>query len=539
MTAPDHKNLAEAFARELPTRLKELQILWRGPERGTQASLQRIQQIAHNLAGAGAAHSYLTLAEVALQVEDCIAGMLENFGHNDSARQQTLYQHLNALGALLAHPQQQAQALPVREPVQSGSEAASRRIVIVDDDVHYARFLAAEIAHFGFTVDHLASIEEFPPYLATHTPDLIIMDVMFPEGPNGPQVIEQLRHIPNNLAPVIFISGRDSLDSRLAAIRAGGHAFFRKPFQVIDLLDTVDHVLGLERRAPYRVLIVEDAASLARLYAATLEAAGMLTEVLTQPLTLLTVLDRFRPDLILMDIYMPDVNGVELAQVIQQHRRYFGIPIIFLSAERDLAKQLLALGQGGDNFLTKPVDPDNLVRAVSIRARHYQSLRALMLKDSLTGLLNHSRLLEQLDHEIERASRRGSPLSVALIDIDHLKMVNERCGHVVGDHVIVSLGRLLRERLRATDIIGRYSGEEFLLILPDTVLSDAMNVVDDLRNRFAALHQHAKETVFQVTFSAGIAEFIASQAVDRNIVERADCALQAAKAAGRNCLRTP
>ncbi len=537
MISPDKNMLITDFAQELPARLKELQTLWQGHERGTQASLLRIKTIAHELSSLGAAHGYLALAEVATLVEDNVGSMLENFGHNDSARQHALYQHLNALGAMLARPQPDKPLVP-GVPMASGADPLARRIAIVDSDADFAQFLAAEIAHFGFAVDHLASAQDFRAYLATHTPDLVVMDMLRPENQKGLQVVEQSYLAPGNSTPVIFISAHDSLESRLAAIRAGGHAFFRKPFKVTDLLDTVDHVLGLERRAPYRVLIVEDAPSLARLYASTLTGAGMITEVLTQPMALLSALDRFCPDLILMDIYMPEVNGIELAQVIQQHRSYLGVPVIFLSAERDPAKQLLALGQGGDNFLTKPVEPDNLIKAVTIRAKHYQSLRALMLKDSLTGLLNHARLLEQLDHEIDRATRRGSPLSVGLIDIDHFKMVNDRWGHVVGDNVIVSLARLLRERLRVVDIIGRYGGEEFLVVLPDTALADAVRVLDDLRTRFAALHQHARESVFQVSFSAGVVEFCPAQGVDRNIVEQADSALYSAKRAGRNCVFT-
>lgn len=535
MIAPDRDILAAAFAGELPARLKELQHLWQGRERGTQASLQRIGRIAHELSSVGAAHGYVALAEVAALVESSVGAMLENFGHNDSARQHALYQHLNALGAMLVHPHQNKPLLPPLPEVLNGGGLV-RRIVIVDNDAGFAQALATEMINFGFTVEHRNSLQDLSAYLATTTPDLIVMDMMLPEHKAGLQVVERMARAQGRSVPIIFISAQDSLESRLAAIRAGGHAFFRKPFKVTDLLDMVDHVLGLERRAPYRVLIVEDAASLAQLYAGTLTGAGMIAEVLTQPMALLSTLDRFCPDLILMDIYMPEVSGVELAQVIQQHRSYLGVPIIFLSAERDPAKQLLALGQGGDNFLTKPVDPDNLVKAVTIRAKHYQSLRALMLKDSLTGLLNHARLLEQLDHEIDRATRRGSPLSVALIDIDHFKMVNDRWGHVVGDNVIVSLARLLRERLRVVDIVGRYGGEEFLVILPDTALTDASHVLEDLRTRFAALHQHAREAVFQVTFSAGLVEFSPARGVDRNIVEQADTALYSAKRAGRNRL---
>ena len=531
MSADDRNALARQFEQDLPLRLKELQKLWQGPDRGTQASLLRIRGIVHNLAGSAATYGYQTLASAATLVEDSAEALLAHFGFNDNGQQQRFVQQLNALGLLLANPRQDT-PLPERPPAVR-IEPGSRRIVIVDDDVAFCRYLAAEIAHFGFTVDQLHSLDDFPAYLIDHRPDAIVMDVIFPGAPKGPQVVEQVRQSIQESAPVIFISARDDLETRLAAIRAGGQAFFHKPFATTDLLDTLDQLLGLERGAPLRVLIVEDASSLALLYANTLNEAGMIAEVLGRPRDLLPTLKEFRPDLILMDIYMPEASGVELAQIIQQHRNFVGIPIIFLSAERDPAKQLAALGHGGDNFLTKPVAPEQLIKAVSIRARHYQTLRTLMQKDSLTGLLNHSRVLEQLEHESERARRQGGPLSVVLIDLDQFKAINDRWGHVAGDRVIVSLARLLRERLRRVDIIGRYGGEEFIVVLPDTPAEAAERIVDDLRQRFAAIHHHVGDQRFQATFSAGIAEF-APAGRQASLVERADAALYAAKHGGRN-----
>lgn len=535
MTRDTPESLTREFASELPRYLEELQTAWQGPTRGTQVAMQHIQRIAHNLVGSAGAYGFPQLAEAAAQVVQTADQLLANFGQSGSHLQERLHEQLNALGVQLANPLPSPTRQSPRPPRDRGLEAQrSKRIVVVDDDLAFSRLLASEMLHFGFQVDCLDSLTALPAYLAATPPDLIVMDVRFPEGPNaGPQAIETLNPAVNGKIPVIFISAADNITSRLSAVRANGQAFFVKPFDVTEFIDAIERLLDLEQKPAYRILVVEDAASLSRLYASTLEAAGMIASVVNRPLEVLEVMENFHPDLILMDIYMPEVSGIELARIIQQHRAYLGVPLVFLSAERDPAKQLAALGHGGDNFLVKPIDPTELVKAVSVRAGHYQTMRALMLKDSMTGLLNHSRLLEQLDHELRRAARLGNTLSVAMIDIDHFKSVNDAWGHAVGDHVILTLARLLRERLRSTDIVGRYGGEEFLVVMPDTEPDNAWQVIETLRQSFEKIPMHAGGACFNVTFSAGLAT-AALESQDRKIVEKADAALYEAKRTGRN-----
>lgn len=525
--------LVSAFESELPRYLSELQEAWQGPRRGTRDAMVKIQEIAHKLSGSAGAYGYLGLADAAVAVAATAAEVLSHFGQGHNQIQQRLFGQLNALGAHLA--------MPVRVDGGLGSLAGPardrqrvRHVVLVDDDVAYARLLQAEMRHFGFEVDTLTDLTGLTRYLDQQQPDLIVMDVSFPEGQvAGPKAVQSIRAHAHGRVPVIFISARDTIGSRLAAVRAGGEAFFVKPFDVAELMDAIDRILGGGEQAAYRIMVVDDAASLARLYASTLEQAGMIAQVVSNPLEVLEAMESFHPDLLLMDIYMPEISGVELARIIQQHRSYLGVPIVFLSAERDPVKQLEALGQGGDNFLTKPIEGAELVKAVSIRAHHYQTLRALMLKDSLTGLLNHSRVLEQLDHELRRATRLNQPLSVAMIDIDHFKSINDTWGHPVGDNVILTLARLLRERLRVSDVVGRYGGEEFMVVMPEAGLEDARRVIDSLRESFARISHRVGDKDFTVSFSAGVAQ-ITPQCVDRALMEKADQALYQAKHSGRN-----
>jgi response regulator receiver modulated diguanylate cyclase len=186
---------------------------------------------------------------------------------------------------------------------------------------------------------------------------------------------------------------------------------------------------------PYTVLIVDDSPLMAEVYALALRTAGMHVVPTTDPMQVSNLLAELQPDLILLDMYMPDCNGQELAAVIRQQPEYHSIPIVFLSGETDRAAQLAALARGGDDFLTKPINLDHLVAAVSSRIQRARTMRSLMVRDSLTGLFNHSVTHELLMREIARAQRLSQPLSVILIDIDHFKQVNDQYGHQVGDRV--------------------------------------------------------------------------------------------------------
>lgn len=186
----------------------------------------------------------------------------------------------------------------------------------------------------------------------------------------------------------------------------------------------------------YRILILDDSQSLAEFYSLILKQADMITRAITKPLDLLKELETFQPDLILMDIYMPECSGLELAMLLRKDRRYTKIPIIFLSTEDDKNKKLAAISLGGDDFLTKPVSPQDLVSAVRSRSNRASILNYYMTTDSLTGLLNHSSVLNRLNIEISRATQQKSSLSFVMIDIDNFKLINDTYGHPFGDAVI-------------------------------------------------------------------------------------------------------
>jgi diguanylate cyclase (GGDEF)-like protein len=165
--------------------------------------------------------------------------------------------------------------------------------------------------------------------------------------------------------------------------------------------------------------------------------------------------------------------------------------------------------------------------------RRSRVLRSFMVRDSLTGLLNHTTIKAQLDVQLARVKRLGGKLAFAMLDIDHFKSVNDTYGHPTGDRVIRSLSRLLQQRLRTSDVVGRYGGEEFAVIFNDTDGATAVKVLDEIRHDFGLIRHRHEKGEFSVTISAGVSGF---PAIDDPAVmnEAADKALYEAKHGGRN-----
>jgi diguanylate cyclase (GGDEF)-like protein len=266
-----------------------------------------------------------------------------------------------------------------------------------------------------------------------------------------------------------------------------------------------------------------------------LEEAGIQTMILNDPANLIETIKVFNPDLVLMDLYFPTCTGVELAGVIRQQNAYLGIPILFLSIEKEVSEHLLAYQIGADDFLTKPINPNHFVPLVTQKIRRFRQLRDLMLHDSLTGAFNHTSIKNMMDTEIARSTREGQDMVIAMLDIDWFKRVNDTYGHPAGDRVLRDLSHLLHRRLRHTDYVGRYGGEEFMIVLGNIDKETANTLLNTIREHFAHIIHEEADTQFRVTFSAGLAQ-LSDFSDGSQLISAADEALYRAKEAGRNCI---
>ena len=434
-----------------------------------------------------------------------------------------LMQRLSRTGLRHGDHLDQTSLPPLRKP-----------IYVMLQDHERAERLAKQLEFFGLSALSLDNIAAFHATMAERYPAAIVMDVDFCGPGEGLILAAKVQDGLEQKLPLLFFSQNETdTPTRLAAVRAGGQEFLTGTLDASSLLEKIEVLTCVAQYEPYKVLIIDDSRAQATHTERLLNSAGIITRTLIDPIQAMAELAEFQPDLIILDMYMPGCTGTELAKVIRHNDRYVSVPIIYLSAEDDLDKQLDAMSEGGDDFLTKPIKPRHLITTVRNRAARARSLKARMVRDSLTGLYNHTHILQLLEDCSFRARREGKPLSFAMLDIDHFKRVNDSHGHPMGDRVIKSLALFLKQRLRKTDYIGRYGGEEFAIVMPDTDLHNAHRVLDEIRQRFAEIHYPAQPVDLSCTFSAGVMELYEG-ADSLMLASLADDALYQAKDAGRN-----
>lgn len=540
------QRLRATFVDDLPRRLDAIHSLWTSLTASGVAAddVEELHRVLHNLKGTASSFGFVELANAADSAEACVIAELDSGSGVLNSRCVSLVgDSLTALRvqaevllkASWGETWNGSAAFSMQGDAQASDSQASRDLVYVcDDDPVLLQKVTSQIACFGYQCHGFSTTAALRSAVLERRPNALVMDIHFPDGSlEGTHALTALHAELGARVPTIFLSGRTDYEARIRAVRAGGQAFLSKPADSLDLISAIDRLSGKKQPGPYRIFIVDDEPGVASYHALLLQEAGMLTFELCNPALILAALEEFRPDLVLMDMYLPQCNGRELAALIRQLPEYVSIPIIYLSSELDHRKQFSALRIGAEGFLTKPVNVEQLIESVSVRAERMRVLRGMMARDSLTGLLNHSETTRALGSAVSAATRTGEILCFVMLDVDHFKHVNDTHGHPTGDQVLLALSRLLQQRLRVSDTVGRYGGEEFALVLRGLDLAQAGELVDRLRVAFSQIVFHTANGDFSCTFSAGVTAVSSLDSLT-SVRDAADKALYAAKGAGRN-----
>jgi len=283
-----------------------------------------------------------------------------------------------------------------------------------------------------------------------------------------------------------------------------------------------------------KILLADDDASLRELLKARLEANGYEVLLAAGGKEALQIVSAKKPDLILLDIMMPDMSGEEVMRKISTDGEVGFIPVIFITA-RDTKVKGLELG--AMDYVQKPFDSDELLARIRVQLRIKElrdALTHLSITDYLTGCHNRRHALAVLEAEIKKSKRYGIALSCVMMDVNEFKMLNDTHGHDFGDVVLKGVAELLRKTVRDVDIVSRYGGDEFLLVLPNTAAESARALCERIAATFSAHQFQNGRIVKKVSLSMGVASVADKRAKDaESLIKLADTALYEHKRTGR------
>jgi diguanylate cyclase (GGDEF)-like protein len=423
-------------------------------------------------------------------------------------------------------------ASPARRfPVPAAVDGEGPMLLIVDEDRDTAERLAMEASARGMRTTVVHGGPGAVAALRHARPDAALLDISVAGG------MELLRALSDRFPPVpaVVFTRSDAFTDRVEVARLGGRGFLRKPLAPARAIDAVEPLLRPDHRGEAAVLAVDDDPAVLEAVRLVLEPHGIRVDTLDQTERFWDALEASAPDVVLLDVDMPSVNGLELCRVLRNDPRWKSVPIVFLTSRSDPTTVQEVFAAGADDFVTKPFVGPELGARIQNRLERVRMQRALAETDALTGVLNRRGSEEVLERFLRLAAGQGDPLAVAVVDLDCFKGINDRCGHAVGDEVLARVARVLQKRFRSQDVVARWGGEEFVVGMYGMDRSDG---VQRLAEALEVLREEEFTApdgeTFNVTFSAGVSEFPADGRELLSLYRAADGAMYAAKDAGRD-----
>jgi diguanylate cyclase (GGDEF)-like protein len=536
-------SLQQTYLTRLKDRVVELQrveaILMNG--RLPQHEIALLYHLAHNFAGSGKTFGYPDISRSARMLHQAL--QFQDHARREPGKRETAFMlitesfhyFLQSCRDALDHASETIEPGIRKTAIYDVDAVRTKSIALITTRRTEFAELLRQLQHFGYETLCYETMSGLTQAAITQAPYAVLLDKPQVEG-------DFCLADPGNLAggdtriPVIMLSPATDFASRLEAVRMGALGYLDDQSDALRIIEKIEK-LASQYYAPsaYRVLIVEEDEILCEFYSQTLRHAGMITSHIRNPADVPAHLAEYPADIILIDYNMPQCSGLELAAVLRQHDEYLTLPIIFMSAQEDIKSQTISSTLGVDDFLIKPFTPEQMISVIVSRAHRAAELQSLMVRDSFTGLLNHAYFLDLLNLERIHSGRYRHDTVYALIDLDHFKRINDTHGHACGDQVLKALSRLLQQRLRRSDIIGRCGGEEFGIIMPRCNISDAGRILEGLRESFYQTEHSLNGETVKISFSGGYTRIDPEKSVD-DAIKAADAALYRSKNAGRNQL---
>ena len=402
-------------------------------------------------------------------------------------------------------------------------------ILLVDDDAERGQSsLAAARAH-GVRALLAADLVSADRLTADATPEVVVLNLSI--GTDANAALRYLGEASADRPVMVVTDGNEAVD-RVEVARRGGRGFLA---QSLEPSDVIAAAIALRERVRVRgtqILAVDDDATVLAALQSVLGEADFTVATCQDPAQFWERLDEVSPDLVVLDFDMPGISGPELCRAIRNEPRRAGLPIIFLTSRADAESVRTVFDAGADDYLSKPFVGPEVVARIANRLERVRLYRALAETDGLTGLPNRRRSVEVIERLLRMAERQHQPASIAVLDVDSFKSINDVYGHAGGDAVLRELGAVLGRCFRGEDVVARWGGDELVVGMYGLAEHDACqrlgDLVEDVRGR------RFDDGRIAVTLSVGVAAYPTHGTDVEELYRAADGALYLAKAEGRD-----
>ncbi len=417
-----------------------------------------------------------------------------------------------------------------REPVDGHTG-----MVVVGDSPALGAGIAELSISRGIPCETVATSSEARALCARRAPAVVLLDsaVRRQETEETAALLAELAAATPPV-PVLLLADSPEFADRVQAVRGGSSALLPRSLDPDELLNAVEQFQARRRLATTRVLVVDDDPAVLALMRALLIPHGIDVFTLGDPLRFWETLEEVTPELLILDVDMPGINGAELCSTVRNDLRWNRLTVVFVAARGDRESVELAYSAGADDYVVKASLGSDFVTRISSRLERVRMFRAGAETDGLTGLSNRVTTEAGLKQLAVLSDRFQEPMAVVMLDVDLFKQINDTHGHAAGDRVLRRFGACLQGEFRDNDVVGRWGGEEFVIGMYGMTRMAAVKRLADIQERFSREEFHGSgEVSFHVNFSAGVAEYPLDGAKPADVWQAADRALYRAKADGR------
>ncbi|KAF3886932.1 MULTISPECIES: response regulator [Nostocales] len=439
---------------------------------------QSAQQQAHKLAGVLGMFELETGTQIARQIEELLAENSELLSPQKH-QLRSLIQQLTDLLNLNQQPISPVSSIP--------NSQSPNRLLLIDPNTKFGLELQQLAQSVGMGWQQVTTLKEAKTWLQTTSPDLVVLSIE--EVGWRDESLALLLDLAKRTPPIPFVvlATVDALVDRVTAARSGARGFLVKPVTAERVWDISYQILQQHQSQGTNLLVVDDDPVILATLRSMLEPWGIWMTGLENPLDFWEVLQATNPDLLILDVEMPHLNGIELCQAVRTDLNWQGLPILFLTAHRDLETVQQVFAAGADDYVVKPVVGAELMARITNRLERARLLQSFSSKDPLTGLANQFQSSRDLNNLIDRARVNCHLVCLVLLSVTELHQINIQYGHEAGNQVIQRWSRYLQSAFRGGEAIGYWGHGEFVVGISGMTKEEASDrlcdILTDLRQQ--------------------------------------------------------